>query len=381
MSYGVNRTQHRKDDPAGNTDDFRERLDSDMIHCDKYPPKTASKLSLLQCQHLGLDSAEIADFGVPVSRPALSASRCIEIMELLATFPNRPFSISDLVKATKINIASCYAVLNVLMEKGYVVRSPKTKGFKLGPSLIAAGYAAQKANPLVEHAARAAQALQKDLGFPIMLSTIVGNEIVAVLSLEDSNGRFAGMHVGEKLPLMAPIGSPFLAWASDEAVEQWIALRNEPLDQDVREAVIRDLELTRERGYQVALHPPERQTIGSLMAQMANSNLIRDYKDELSKLIHTFNQQMCQPVRFEEDELYHVQMIAAPIFDQSGNAKYNLCIGGFPERLTGAKLMTYADRLSHACLDIMRADRTQTPSPRHSGIPDGSMTVDAMTQL
>ena len=302
-----------------------------------------------------------------MSRPALSASRSIMIIELLATFPNRSFSISEIVKSTKINIASSYAVLNVLIEGGYVVRSAKTKGFQLGPSLIAAGYAAQRANPLVEFTARAARALQDDLGFAVLLSTIIGDEVIAVLSLQDAAGRDTGMHVGEKLPLMAPVGSPFLAWASDEAVEAWMARRDQPLDEKMREALLRDLEITRERGYQVSLQPTERETIGSLMAQMANRTQIADYKDEVSKLIQTFNQQMCQPARFVEDQLYDVRLIAAPIFDESGSAAYNLCLGGFPEKLTGTLIMQYADRLSRTCLDVMRADRAQSQRQRKAG--------------
>ena len=52
-----------------------------------------------------------------MSRPALSATRSIEIIELLATFPERQFNLSDIVKATGINIASTHAILNTLSEK------------------------------------------------------------------------------------------------------------------------------------------------------------------------------------------------------------------------------------------------------------------------
>lgn len=293
-----------------------------------------------------------------MSRPALSASRSIEVIELLATFPERAFTVSEIVKATKINIASCIALLKVLTDKGYLVRAPKLKTYQLGPSLVAAGYAAQKGQPLIDRAAKAARGLLDELGLPVLLSTIVGDELLAVVSLEDASGRDAGMQVGERLPLMAPIGAPFLAWADDDAVEAWIARRDAPLDRSLQKALYDDLALTRERGYQVALRPQEQQTIGSLMAEMARSSSVPDFKVEVGEVIRTFTEQMCKPVKFLPDRPYDVLLIAAPIFDQNGNAQFNLGIGGFPPQLKGSLLLEYADRLSRTCLEIMRTDRT-----------------------
>lgn len=293
-----------------------------------------------------------------MTRPALSASRSIEIIELLATFPERAFSLSEIVKATKINIASCYAILNALTDKGYLVRTPKQKTYQLGPSLIAVGYAAEKSQPIVERATQAARSLFADLGIPVMLSTVVGDELLAVVSFEDTKGNDAGMRVGERLPLMAPIGTPFLAWAGEEAVQEWIGRRSTPLNPNLLEALHRDLALTRERGYHVALRPQEPRTIGALMSEMARSNSIADYKDEVREVIQTFTEKMCEPVELEPDGQYDVLLIAAPIFDQNGQTLFNLCLGGLPPGLKGTVLLKHAERLSRTCLDIMRNDRT-----------------------
>lgn len=293
-----------------------------------------------------------------MTRPALSASRSIEIIELLATFPERAFSLSEIVKATKINIASCFAILNALTEKGYLVRAPKQKTYQLGPSLISAGHAAQKGHALVEHASRAARNLIEDLGFPVMLSTVVGQELLCVISLEDARGQNAGMQVGERLPLMAPIGTPFLAWADNDAVESWIANRSSPLNPRLLDALHRDLELTRERGYHVALRPQENRTIGSLMSEMARSSSVADYKEEVRAVIQTFTEKMCEAVIVNPKESYDILLIAAPIFDQYGQAIYNLSIGGLPAGLKGSVVLKYAERLSRTCLDIMRAERS-----------------------
>jgi hypothetical protein len=103
------------------------------------------------------------------------------------------------------------------------------------------------------------------------------------------------------------------------------------------------------------------------MADMANNRSIGDYKETLNQLIYSLDDQMCQPFNFAEDELYDVFIIAAPIFDQDGNIAFNLSIGDFPQQLTGATLLSYADRLTRTCLEIMRGDRAQTGGRRATG--------------
>ena len=199
----------------------------------------------------------------------------------------------------------------------------------------------------------------------MLLSTVVGPELLAVLSLNDNSGANPGMQVGERLPLVAPIGAPFLAWATHEEIDQWIARRSKPLDEETRRFLDEDLRLTRERGYQVHLLPPETRTIGSLMAEMASSADIVNYKVEVRKLVQEFNSDICRPVQFEPDSFYDVMLIASPIFDTDGNAAYNLAIGGFSRQISGRQLAAYADRLTRKCLEIMRNDRSQSRRQGH----------------
>jgi DNA-binding IclR family transcriptional regulator len=297
--------------------------------------------------------------GAPVARPGLSASRSIDIIEFLARFPERSFTLSALVRATGINVSSCHAVLNRLTERGYLARCPEQKTYSLGPSLIATGQAALKSQPLVARAQRAAQELVRDVGAPVLLSTTVAGEILAVLALEDAEGRAPVMWVGERLPLLPPLGAAFLAWASDEAVEAWIASRESPPDPRLAEEWRRNLELTRQRGFQISMRAANGPTIGSLMLEMAAGAQGGEYKSDLRRLVNTLEDYNPQPEAVLPDELYDVMMIAAPIFDANGDAVFNLSLGSFEQKLSGATINAYAERLVRACVGVMRADRAQ----------------------
>lgn len=292
-----------------------------------------------------------------MSRPALSASRSLDVIEFLASFPDRRFTLSQIARATGINSASCHAILNVLIDRGYLIRSPDQKSYALGSALLATGQAVSRAHPIIAQAQRAAEELRDGLGVPVMLCTVVNQEILTLLSLEDASGRFAGMRVGDRMPLMAPSGVPFLAWALEAAVDAWIARHTGPKDDNLVLEWRRDLELTRQRGYQVQMRSAD-PSIPSIMAEFALSrSSASEYKEEIQRLVNTLDHHMCQPDMIVDDELYDVLLIASPLFDENGDAMFNLCLGGFPNKLTGALLQKYGEGLVNACFKVMRAAR------------------------
>lgn len=294
-----------------------------------------------------------------MARPALSASRSLDVIDFLAAFPGRDFTLSEIARAAKINVASCHAVLSALADRGYLSRNPKQKTYTLGPTLIAAGQAALKSQPLVARARDAADDLFREFGIPVLLSAAIEDEILGVVSVTDAAGRDAGLRVGERMPLVPPLGAAFVAWAAPAAIEAWLAkcagAKDDAPIHEWRDA----LALIRKRGYQVTLHLPENDELAALMAEMASGRKGLDYKDQIIGLIGSLDRRMLHPTEFLPDALYDAQLIAAPIFDQNGVAAFSLCLGGFSEKITGANVLTYADRLVRTCVQVMRDDRSQ----------------------
>lgn len=299
-----------------------------------------------------------------MSRPALSALRSSDIINFLAEFPERGFTLSEIMRATKINVASCHAVLSTLVECGYLTRSPNQRTYTLGRALVAIGHAALKSQPLIARAKEAAEELRRELDIPVLLTTLVGQEIVGVFSLPDISGRTAGMRVGERMPLVAPIGAPFLAWSSEEAIKAWIA-RHTAAPRDKKSAGVwrQAVDLTRKRGYQITLRAPNGPEIATLMSAMASGGRVPEYKDEVLRLVNSFDRELSQPETIVADEFYDILLISAPLFDHSGEAVFNLSLIGFSKKLMGSTITSYADRLVRTCLEVMRADRNQ-PSSR-----------------
>ena len=281
----------------------------------------------------------------------------MEIIDFLAAFPGRGFTLSEIARAAKINIASCHAVLSALTSGGYLTRNPDQKSYALGPALVAIGQAALKSQPLILRAQEAAQALARDVQLPVLLTGVAGDEILAIASIADPSGRSPNMRVGQRMPLVPPVGAPFLAWSSPGAIEAWIARMAPPGDPDFVAEWRQALALIRTRGYQVTLRSPERGDFAALMAEMASSRKAPEYRDHVIDLIHAMDERIFHPKSIEASERYHVALIAAPIFDRSGAAAFSLCLVGFPQMITGAKIKSLAEQLIRICVQIMRTDR------------------------
>jgi DNA-binding IclR family transcriptional regulator len=290
-----------------------------------------------------------------LARPALSASRSLDVIDLLAAFPGRSFSLSEIAGATEINIASCHAILLALLERGYLARGSRQKTYSLGPTLAAVGESAIKAQPLIASSKAAARRLFNDLQIPVLLSGLSGNEVLGIVSIADATGRGPGLNAGQRVPLIPPAGAPFLAWSSDDAKEAWIASGVSELEvaQDWRVA----LDHIKRRGFQLNLRPPGHSGPSPMMTEMALGVDISHHKDRLLNSMRKLDYHPTEPEEIDPAVSYDVVLIASPIFGSTGEALFNLCLGGFTHLLSGAVVLQYADRLMHACLDVMRAHR------------------------
>lgn len=284
------------------------------------------------------------DSGGAVARPALSAARGIEIIDLFAAQPGRAMTMSEVARATGVNVASCHAVLTVLAERGYLARDGQTKSYRLGPVVYAAGQAALAAQPLLTHAEAAARALHAELGLPVMMSAAVGEEIVGVVSISDPDGPPPLLRAGERRPRLPPVGAPFVAWSGEPAIQAWLDSAPDPSS---RPALRRAVEAIRDRGFEVLLRTTETSPLASQLRELATPG----------GGFHRLGPDMALPDRIEEQARYDATMIAAPIFDRHGACAFNLCLGPFAEPLPGGTILALAERLLETCVQVMRADR------------------------
>ena len=289
-------------------------------------------------------------------RPALSAARGFDIIDLLLASPERGRSLSEIAKATGINLASCHAVLNVLVERGYLERNPQTRGFAPGRMLVIAGSVAAAHQPLLAQARAAGEDIVRRLDIPVAISTVIGSDIVGAVAIANSRGVHTGLQVGERRPLIPPIGTPFIAWAGDAAIEDWLARAPEG-GGDWKRELRGGIANIRARGFEVLVRSDRTEGLATALNRFAGNRTDPASPASEDAGFHHLGPNMSLPASLEADKTYDVTMIAVPIFDRHGECAYNLCLGPFAEMISGTAVRAYADELLSACVAVMAADR------------------------
>lgn len=261
-----------------------------------------------------------------MARAAPAVDRIVAVLNHLAAEPERAFTLSELAGALGLNKATAHALLSALVETGYLVRD-STKSYTLGPALISIGNAAVTSNPAVRIAAPYMAELSSAFDLECMASTVVGNEIV-LLSRAGSPRPF-GIHAqpGHRLPFVPPLGTIFVAWAGEDAIEGWLSrLKRRPNDQ--LDGYRAGLSVVREWGFSVGL--------GHSVTEGAEKYVLTAVADTS----------------------YVVHHIGAPVFGPSGQVVLGLFLIGFPGPVHGSDVARYGERLIAATADIAQALRS-----------------------
>jgi DNA-binding IclR family transcriptional regulator len=292
-----------------------------------------------------------------VVRPALSASRGFDILELLALAPKRGLTLSEVARATGINPASCHSVLTVLCQRGYLVRDAASRRFALGPLAVALGHSAQEAQQLLARARIAADRVGAEVDLPVLISAAVADDIVGVHVRSDSSGRLPGLRLCERRPMLPPLGAPFLAWSGEQPIDAWLAKAPAGEGAEATSERRRGMAAIRARGFEVLVQSTTTSRLASEMAALAASG-VGDPGAEAARF-HALGPNMALPDKLDLERYYDVMLIAAPIFDTAGTCLYNMCLGPFPDPQCGAEIERLGEVLMRACLEAMHTSRSK----------------------
>ena len=292
-----------------------------------------------------------------MARPALAASRAVAILNFLAAYPGEGFTLSDLAGRLDINVASTHALLSVLSDAGYVIRHPRLRTFTLGPSIVGLGTAALEAHPAIDLARDAARDIARRTRLEVTLTAPAGDEIVFLARAGAHSPRGGPVHVGQRVPLLPPLGSVFVAWGEADG---WLAASDDP-------ATLRAiLEGVRRRGYAVGLEASAQASFGHALDTLAGHPADDTLRGALRGYVTDIGSREYFAADLDEARSYDLSMIAAPIFGPTGDVVLALSILGFAGPVTGRDIIGWGEDLRDACLVVTKRSRGRVPVvPEH----------------
>ena len=273
------------------------------------------------------------------SRAALAAARSLDILDYLAANPGQAHTLTELARALEVNASSMHGILGVMAEAGYVVRHPAHKTYRLGPAAAATGQSAIAQDPVVELAMQEVERLTADFDVESVILCTVRDEMVVVGRSGPPTGRFLSF-VGQRWPHEPPMGSIFVAWAPDDAVDRWLSSVEPPLDKEAREQYRTVLAQVRADGRAVVVVVGNEWKLGTVEAQDHGSGFV---------------------VHLDAESRYRVFYIGHPIFNSFGEVVLGLFVNGPSKRLSVQQIQDLSERLSESAMRIQHRTGGRAP--------------------
>ena len=272
---------------------------------------------------------------------------------MLSANPARGLSLAEISRRLDVHKASCHSMLAVLLARGWLVRDPHTKAYRMGPALMRLGAAVVSRFPALDLARPAMEALTALTGAHCIAFLVEGGHVTVAHQVRNQRVASTPMADGTELPGRPPYGATLAAWSSESEQEAWLG----QAPTDTRDRYRKVLDGIRRRGYTVGLHvlPDVRlQELAALIrAAETRSTRLGELAEALTdELMH---REEWYPATLSPRRLYDVSHVDAPVFDHDGAATLVLSLVPVPAATTGAGVAALGEQLLAVTAELSRA--------------------------
>lgn len=278
-------------------------------------------------------------------------ARALAILDLLMANPHQAFGLTEMTRRLNLNKATCHAILTTMANYGFLVQHPKTKAYRLGPSIIAAGNAAFAQFPVLEYARPELESLQSDLDIGFAVTGRSKQHMVLLALYGQASELIDSFQLGLRLPNTAPVAACFTAFSPAKHLEAWLTRAhesrggyNEKLDQKLRVSVIG----IRARGYEVTLKTRAEAELTRELSRIHNSWSLTELEDAANRYQHDLCDEQYHLDRIDPKARYDVSTISVPVFVENKLPVVCFVAGSFKQPVTGAEIEDIARRIKES---------------------------------
>ncbi len=193
------------------------------------------------------------------------------------------------------------------------------------------------------------EALAEELDVECVAAAVVKDEMVLVANAGTPRSQSLPTRVGQRIPFLPPLGTAFVAWASEPARAAWLA--KAPSDQ--REALEQTLAEVRRAGYSVGRGASWHREVGTVLARSRGSQT-PETTDTISRLITSLPADYESPTAVSGDRS-DVRSVSVPVTGPDGTTVLVLTLMVTSKRALAAAVEHHAARLTQAAQAVATA--------------------------
>jgi DNA-binding IclR family transcriptional regulator len=288
--------------------------------------------------------------------------RVLDIITLLARHPGEDFSLADIAQQTGISKASAHRVLLTLADADFLARHARRKTYSLGMGLLAVGQAALERYPGLDIARSEMAQLSSELNIQCSATALVGGDLLILARDGKPQSHESLNRVGERRPLIPPMGMCHVAWGSDSVVEPYLAFAKQHMQAEVYAWLLQSLALIRRRGYALATWTWRKLGHASLLPAVRGREGAQ--WSTICELVGELNRDQVQLGELKDSDFRHIGQIAAPVFAPDSSVAFQLVLSGLPNTLTQRKLDRCIEKLLASAAAVTHRINGSVPAAR-----------------
>lgn len=235
----------------------------------------------------------------------------------------------------------------LFFQGGYGGFNPKGMAAQVDAELIAAVRMAEVARPQVESLARSIPA---ETG---VLVAVNDHEVTTALSAFGI-GIEIEEALGERVPLMPPLGEAYVAFQRDPAGEEWIA-RSSSRDEEVHAKYRRRLAAVKERGYALSViasdSPHSYDDLKDAMREYA-TGAMTPARERAVRAVIAETSPFFETLDIDEADTYDLGSIVVPVLGPDGYLAMCLRLRQLPLGVPGTTVRSWIDQLQSAAAKV-----------------------------
>jgi flavin reductase (DIM6/NTAB) family NADH-FMN oxidoreductase RutF/DNA-binding IclR family transcriptional regulator len=201
------------------------------------------------------------------------------------------------------------------------------------------------------------EALAEELDVECVASAVVGEDMVLVARAGTLRTEVIPTAVGQRIPFEPPMGTAFVAWASEAAREAWLKRLEGSAAEESRTALDTTLEAVRRSGYSVARGHRWHSEAAEILTREQPDQHGADTSKQLHEMIRTLPPDYENPDVAGDD----VRTVNTPVFGPAGNVVLVLSVTVAGRRSLTADLPWTVERIRAAAAAVTKALEGPTP--------------------
>jgi DNA-binding IclR family transcriptional regulator len=287
--------------------------------------------------------------------------RVLDVLNFLAAHPTETFTLAEIARHLGQSTASAYRVLTTMSDAQFLSRNEQHKTYSLGMAPIAIGQAAIERHRGIEIARRELTQLSVELRVQCAATALVGDDHLILVKEGTPQSHEGLSRVGERRPVIPPLGICHVAWAGEQAIQSYLAKASAHMSKNMRAHLLAAFPLIRRRGYAMTANGPGMRKLRQATFLPIDQIRGEAYWASIFELVGRLSAKELQLADAGEAGADGISYIAAPVFSPAGTVSLQVLISGMPTNLSVKTVRHYAERLCAAAAIITSETHGKRP--------------------